>query len=169
MCIFTVAMLFAVVQTTKIMNKCMVTFADEIQLKTDELDKEKQTAEDLLYKMIPKTVVSHLKKRNGHVFAETFESVTIFFSDVVGFTAIAAASSPMQVRLSIFNSKALLWDKLPDSPFPIPMPFHRVPFPLPCCHIQCTECPFSKLYKVVLYEIKTDCKNSLCIIFVFKC
>ncbi|XP_071146737.1 uncharacterized protein [Mytilus edulis] len=113
MCIFTAAMLIAVVQTSKIMNKCMVTFAEEYQIKTEELDKEKQVAEDLLFKMIPKSVVSHLRSKNGDVFAETFDSVSIFFSDVVGFTEIAASSSPMQV-VEFLNSMYSMFDERID-------------------------------------------------------
>lgn len=70
--------------------------AAKLHQTTKLLTEEKQRADSLLYQMLPYLVAEQLKGGQS-VTAEQFESVTVFFSDIVDFTQICANISPMEV------------------------------------------------------------------------
>ena len=63
-----------------------------------ELKKEKRKTESLLNEMLPRAVAYRMRK-GEEIEAETFESVTIFFSDVTDFTEISMVSDPIDIVL----------------------------------------------------------------------
>ncbi|XP_068716174.1 uncharacterized protein [Montipora foliosa] len=71
-------------------------YAAKLQQSTRDLNEEKKRADTLLYQMLPHQVAEQLKSGKS-VTAEQFESVTVFFSDIVNFTQICASISPMEV------------------------------------------------------------------------
>uniref|UniRef100_A0A1I7UYY7 Guanylate cyclase n=1 Tax=Caenorhabditis tropicalis TaxID=1561998 RepID=A0A1I7UYY7_9PELO len=68
----------------------------EVEERTKELTLEKKKADILLSRMLPKQVAERLKAGQT-VEPEGFDSVTVFFSDVVKFTILASKCSPFQV------------------------------------------------------------------------
>ncbi|KAK6023548.1 adenylate/guanylate cyclase catalytic domain protein [Ostertagia ostertagi] len=73
------------------------TLEGEVEDRTRQLAEEQKKSDILLYRMLPRQVAEKLKLGQS-VEPETFESVTVFFSDVVSFTTLAAKCNPMQVE-----------------------------------------------------------------------
>ncbi|KAA0197218.1 hypothetical protein HAZT_HAZT002543 [Hyalella azteca] len=64
--------------------------------RTQQLDEEKKKTEALLFKMLPRSVAEQLRRGNP-VEAEHYDSVTIYFSDIVGFTQLSATSTALEI------------------------------------------------------------------------
>ncbi|KAK2155393.1 hypothetical protein LSH36_241g02011 [Paralvinella palmiformis] len=83
-------------QMLQMMEKYANQLEDLVDERTKQLAGEQRKTEELLCRMLPRSVAEKLKS-GLTVAPESYPSVTIFFSDIVGFTSLAAASTPMQV------------------------------------------------------------------------
>lgn len=81
-----------------------------LERKTDELEKEKCLTQKLLHQILPPCVAIDLI--NGRKApAEYFDSVTVYFSDIVGFTSIASMCSPNET-CDMLNQLYSIFDSL---------------------------------------------------------
>ncbi|KAL5010593.1 hypothetical protein ScPMuIL_012898 [Solemya velum] len=83
-------------QMIHMMEKYADHLEELVDERTQQLEMEQKKTEDLLCRMLPKSIANDLKI-GKHIIPETYDCVTIFFSDIVGFTALASNSTPMQV------------------------------------------------------------------------
>ncbi|KAL1269257.1 hypothetical protein QQF64_031546 [Cirrhinus molitorella] len=114
-CLLAIACLIypIVLLSFKQMTEWIQDYAQSLREKTEDLKRERRLAEDLLHQMLPKSVAKQLRQ-NKHVEAESYEKVTIFFSDIVGFTAISASCTPLQV-VEMLNNLYMCFDTRIDS------------------------------------------------------
>ncbi|KAL9987194.1 hypothetical protein ACROYT_G001458 [Oculina patagonica] len=97
----------------QMMEKYTDQLEDLVDERTRQLEIEKAKTEELLYKMLPKPIADELKAGKA-VEAESFSSVTIFFSDIVGFTRVASESTPFQV-VNLLNELYTCFDNVIDN------------------------------------------------------
>ncbi|ELU05459.1 hypothetical protein CAPTEDRAFT_119985 [Capitella teleta] len=78
------------------LEKYATNLEELVQARTSELEHEKKKTDRLLYRMLPPSIAEVLKQ--GHsIEPEMFQSVTIYFSDIVQFTLLCSESSAVEV------------------------------------------------------------------------
>jgi ligand-binding sensor domain-containing protein/class 3 adenylate cyclase len=85
---------------------------NEIQILSSVLDGERNKSEDLLLNILPPSIAERLKWGETTI-VDTFESATVLFSDMVGFTKIAARVSPEEL-IVMLNRMFSVFDQLAE-------------------------------------------------------
>ncbi len=88
-------------------------FVGEREKMKAALDAEHIRSENLLLNVLPAPVAERLKRSSG-VIADGFDSVTVLFADIVGFTPMSAALAPSEI-VTLLNQVFTAFDQLVDT------------------------------------------------------
>ncbi|MCL1473739.1 adenylate/guanylate cyclase domain-containing protein [Argonema antarcticum] len=75
-----------------------------------QLKSEQEKAEHLLLNILPSAIAERLKKEES-IIADSFAEATVLFADIVGFTKLAARTSPVEL-VSLLNQIFSAFDRL---------------------------------------------------------
>ncbi|MFE1748186.1 adenylate/guanylate cyclase domain-containing protein [Coleofasciculus sp. H7-2] len=78
-----------------------------------ELKAEQKKAERLLHNILPQAIAERLKKEQHTIIADNFAEVTVLFADIVGFTQLAAYTSPVEL-VNLLNKIFSAFDQLAE-------------------------------------------------------
>ena len=94
------------------LEEYVLNLEEKIEERTEALNVAMTNMTTLLHKMLPPTVADKLS--NGQqVDPEYYDSVTIFFSDIVGFTSLSASSTPIEI-VNFLNDLYTCFDSIID-------------------------------------------------------
>ncbi|MBD1897184.1 adenylate/guanylate cyclase domain-containing protein [Coleofasciculus sp. FACHB-129] len=78
-----------------------------------ELKAEQKKAERLLHNILPQAIADRLQKEQHTIIADNFAEVTVLFADIVGFTQLAAHTSPVEL-VNLLNQIFSAFDQLAE-------------------------------------------------------
>ena len=87
-------------------------FVDQRDIARRMLRKEQEKSENLLLNVLPRDVAERLKE-NSDAIAEHYDSVSVLFADIVGFTPMSEQLSPDQM-VAVLNRVFSYFDSLAD-------------------------------------------------------
>lgn len=109
--IFVAILSLVIIMIREKINKMLqLQLETQIQLKTIDLEIERDKSERLLRNILPENVANRLKVPGSKTIADKFESVTVLFLDIVNFTQISDRETPENI-VNALNSLFSLFDE----------------------------------------------------------